>query len=302
MKPTCALETRWTQRLRQREQPSEAELRDHLLAVHRDRPGFTEACAGRCRDSNGRNSYQWLAEIVDPSRHRRVLDLACGSGLLTALCHEQCGDRIELVAVDMSPDELGLAQQRVSDASVQFHHAMAQDMPFLADASIDVVLCHWALTLMDPVLPVLGEVRRVLRAGGVFSAIIDGELSAAPGYEAVHHLIYGWVQRECPGYGLSDMGDARVRTTASVATLVRDSFDGARVEIEPAVVSLHAAPDVLAREAAGFFYASFALSPAAHAEMLAELVSFFAARASDGDGGFSMPINRLSVRKQSTNR
>ena len=76
------VDTRWTQRLRCSERPSELELREHLLAVHRRHAGFTESCARRCRDGSGRNSYEWLAEAIDPNRHQRVLDLACGSGVL----------------------------------------------------------------------------------------------------------------------------------------------------------------------------------------------------------------------------
>lgn len=292
-----SLDTLWTQRLRRSERPSGAELREHLLAVHRHHAGFTESCAGRCRDASGRNSYEWLAEVVDPGRHRRLLDLGCGSGALTALCHQRYGERIALTGVDMSTDELALARQRVPDEAVTLHCGMAQDLGFIDDASVDVVLCHWALTLMDPIEPVLREVRRVLRSNGVFAAIVDGERPAAPGYDELHRLIYGWVQREYPGYGAIDMGDDRVRTTADLAALVQESFAGARVEVEPAVVNLYAAPDVLAREAAGFFYASFVLSAPARARMLHEVESFFAARGPDHRCRFAMPINRLMVRQ-----
>jgi ubiquinone/menaquinone biosynthesis C-methylase UbiE len=299
MNPFVSVDTRWTQRLRRSERPNEAELREHLLAVHQHHSGFTESCATRCRDASGRNSYQWLAEVVDPRRHRRVLDLGCGSGKLTALCHQRYGQQIRLTGVDMSTDELALARLRVPDEAATLHCAVAQDMGFIDDASIDVVLCHWALTLMDPVEPALDEVCRVLRPNGVFAAIIDGELPAAPGYHEVHHLIYGWVQQEYPDYGALDLGDARVRTTAALAALVQQSFAGAQVQIEPAVVSLQAAPAVLAQEAAGFFYASFVLSAPARAQMLRELESLFAAQGPDSESRFSMPINRLVVRRPS---
>ena len=299
MNRTISVDTRWTQRLRRGERPSELELRDHLLAVHQHHAGFAESCAERCRDAIGRNSYEWLAEVVDPSFHRRVLDLGCGSGRLTALCRERYGEGIKLTGVDMSAHELALARQRIPSGAVTLHCGMAQDMGFIDDASMDVVLCHWALTLMAPVEPALREVRRVLRSNGIFAAIIDGELPSAPGYEEVHHLIYGWVQREHPGYGATDLGDARVRSTASLAALVQESFAGAEVQIEPAVVTLHAAPAVLAREAAGFFYASFVLSAIARARMLRELETFFAARAADRQARFAMPINRLLVRQYS---
>jgi len=289
------VDTRWSQRLRSNEQPSRAELHDHLLTVHRHHAGFTESCAGSCRDAHGRNSYEWLLEVVDPCRHRQVLDLACGSGALTALCRQRFGQRVALTGVDMSTDELALARQRIPDPDVKLHHGMAQDMGFLSEGSIDVVLCHWALTLMDPIEPVLAEIRRVLRSGGIVAAIVDGEPSAASGYDELNDLVYGWVQREYPGYGRVDLGDSRVRSSAPLTALMEASFDGADVRIEPAVVSLHAPPEMLAREAAGFFYASFVLSPPARRQMLNEITALFAGQAIDGQCRFSMPINRLVV-------
>ena len=296
MQQVINFDTPWSRRLQQGERPSRAELREHLLEVHRQHPGFTEACAARCRDASGRNSYEWLAEVVDPAEHRTVLDLACGSGVLTALCHQRFAGRVALIGVDMSADELALARKRVPDPAVALHCGMAQEMRFIADHSIDVVICHWALTLMDPIEPVLAELRRVLRPNGILAAIIDGELSTASGYDELHHLIYGWVQREYPGYGEIDLGDQRVRTTAALTELVANSFPGADIRIEAAVVEQFGPPDALAREAAGFFYAAFLLSPPSRTRMLREIASLFARKGRDGLGRFSMPINRLVVR------
>ena len=292
------LDTAWTRAVARGLAPDGASLREHLLAVHGANAGFTEACASRCLDDRGRSSYAWLAESIDPRRHRDVLDLACGSGPLLALAHGRHGDRIRLTGVDMCDDELSLARARVAGAALTLHRGLAQDMAFLADASQDVVLCHWALTLMDPVAPVLQEVERVLRPGGRFDAIVDGDMESAPGYRAVHDLIYGWVQRAYPAYGRFDLGDARVRDTAALVALARQTFAGAEVRIEPSVLYLSDTPEALAREAAGFFYAAFVLSIDAHDAMLAELAELLRTRAGAGDRGpatFAMPINRLTV-------
>jgi SAM-dependent methyltransferase len=288
------LDTAWTRSLSRGEVPDGASLQAHLLAVHAANAGFTEACASRCRDAAGRSSYGWLADVLDPPRHRDILDLACGSGPLMELVHRRHGTRVRLTGVDMSDAELALARARVPDAELALHRGLAQDMAFLPDASQDAVLCHWALTLMDPVAPVLAEVRRVLRPGGTFAAIVDGEMDAAPGYRAVHDLIYGWVQRRYPAYGRVDLGDARIRDTRALAELARTTFDDAEVRIEPSVLHLSDRPAALAREAAGFFYAAFVLSPPAHAEMLAELARLFAGQG-DRQAAFAMPINRLVV-------
>ena len=288
--------TRWVERLRAGETPDAGDLRAHLLAVHRANAGFTEDCAGRCRDAAGRTSYDWLCEAVDPARHRHVLDLACGSGRLLALCAERFAPDVALTGVDMSAEELALARARLPGGAVDLREGMAQDMGFLPDGAVDAVLCHWALTLMDPVQGALEEVRRVLRPGGLFAAIVDGDMAAAEGYAAVHDLIYGHVQRDLARYGEVELGDPRVREGESLAALVAQAFGGAcTTRIETGVMRLTGSPDALAREASGFFYAAFVLTPRARAAMLAELSALFARRAAEGAPGFAMPITRLTV-------
>lgn len=292
------LRSAWTETLARGERPDAAALRAHLRAVHRDHAGFTETCARACRDAAGRTSYDWLAEAVPRTGAARVLDLACGSGPLLEILHQR-NLGLRLTGLDMCPEELALARARLPAAAAELMQAEAQDMARIADGTQDAVLCHWALTLMDPVTPVLHEVRRVLAPGGCFAALVDGPMEAAPGYTAVHDLIYGYVQAELPGYGTVDLGDPRIRGADSLSDLVRAAFPGATVTVETGVVTLEGTSWDVAEAAAGFFYAAFVLPPAARRAMLVELSDLLSAPA-PGTGGppqgrFAMPINRLVV-------
>lgn len=285
--------TRWAQSVRSGVRPPPDALREHLLAVHAANTGFTERLAAHAHDGKGRTTYAWLADLIDPSRHRRMVDLACGSGHLTALCHARFGENLTIDAIDMSADELELARRRVPDGAARFHQGLAQDLSFAPTGSIDVVLCHWALTLMDPVEPVLTEVKRVLAPGGVFGAIVDGDPSTAPIYGATDSLIFRHVQQALPHYGTIDLGDPRVRTRAALEDLVRTIFTDASLLIEPNVVHMRGAPGPLAAEAAGFYYAAFMLSDEETETLQADLARLLA----NGDGAkFDMPVNRLVVR------
>lgn len=292
------LRSAWIDSLERGQNPDAAALRDHLRAVHRDHAGFTETCARACRDAAGRTSYDWLAEVVPAEAGGHVLDLACGSGPLLGILHAR-GAGLRLTGVDMCPEELTLARDRLPHGGATLLQAEAQDMAALPDGSVDAVLCHWALTLMDPVTPVLHEVRRVLAPTGRFAALVDGPMEAAPGYAGVHDLIYGHVQAELPGYGEVDLGDPRVRGTDSLSDLVRAAFPEARVTVETGVVTMDGPAAEVAEAAAGFFYAAFILSPARRVRMLAELAILLAVPGSAGDGSlqgrFAMPINRLVV-------
>ncbi len=54
----------WTDSLANNQLPGDKALLAHLRTVHQNNAGFTEKCASSCRDKAGRNSYEWLAEIV----------------------------------------------------------------------------------------------------------------------------------------------------------------------------------------------------------------------------------------------
>ena len=290
-----SVRTDWTSSVARGAEPDEVALRDHLRAVHQEYAGFTENCATNCRDEAGRTSYEWLAEAVDRDRHQILLDIACGSGPLLQLCHETMPADLRLIGIDMSPDELTLARERLPESRATLVQGEAQRLDCLPDNSVDVALCHWALTLMDPVTEVLTELERVIAPGGRFAALVDGPMDAAPRYHAVHDLIYGYVQAEMPDYGAIELGDPRVRTGESLITLIERVLPGVTARIETNVVRMSAPSTTLAKEASGFFYAAFVLSATAREQMLSDLARLLDDMAAGQTPTFEMPVNRLIV-------
>lgn len=288
----------WTDSLVRNLHPDGNALVDHLRTVHQEHTGFTEACASSCRDEAGRNSYEWLAELVPDNESLRVLDLACGSGPLLKILFDR-NKNLNLKGIDMCPEELALAKTRLINTGVNLIESKAQNLTAINDNSIDIVLCHWALTLMDPIAPVLDEVRRVLTSEGRFAALVDGPMNAASGYTEVHDLIYSYVQEEIPSYGKIDLGDSRIRGSESLSNLVRKSFPEANVTIETKVVFMEGSVTQVAEIAAGFFYAAFVLKPEKRKLMITSLSNLLAISKESTDaerqGRFSMPISRLLV-------
>ena len=288
----------WTESLARNLHPDSNALVDHLKTVHQEYTGFTEMCASSCRDKNGRNSYEWLAELVPNDESLRVLDLACGSGPLLKILFDR-NKNLNLKGIDMCPEELALAKTRLVNSGTSLFESKAQNLSVIYDNSIDIVLCHWALTLMDPIAPVLDEVKRVLTSQGRFAALVDGPMNAAPGYKEVHDLIYSYVQEEIPNYGEIDLGDPRVRGSESLNSLVHKAFPKSNITIETNVVSMEGPVTQIAEIAAGFFYAAFVLKPEKKKLMIKSLSNLLAIFKESTDaerqGRFSMPISRLLV-------
>ena len=296
----AVLNSTWTESLANNQRPDGKALLAHLRTVHKNNAGFTEKCPSTCRDKAGRNSYEWLAEIVPRTDGIRVLDLACGSGKLLKILYDR-NKNLKLKGVDMCPEELALAKARLPEGVVDLFELKAQNLTAIDDNSIDVVLCHWALTLMKPITPVLNEVSRVLSSGGRFAALVDGPMNAAPKYSDVHNLIYQFVQAKLPKYGEIDLGDQRIRSTDRSKNLLHEAFPDAKVNIETSVVFMEGPVTEVAETAAGFFYASFILPPENRRIMLSELSNLLEIPKQSEDlgrqGRFSMPINRIVIRK-----
>ncbi|MCO0638069.1 class I SAM-dependent methyltransferase, partial [Lutimaribacter sp. EGI FJ00014] len=104
----------------------------------------------------------------------RVLDVACGTGVVTRLAAECVGATGAVAGLDVNPGMLAVARSRTPpDISIDWHEASAESMP-LPDAAFDVVLCQMGLQFIPDKLAALREMRRVLDTGGRAFVTVPG--------------------------------------------------------------------------------------------------------------------------------
>lgn len=119
--------------------------------------------------ADGRDPTEVAAAEVRASGPSSVLEVGCGTGAFAErLTRDLPGT--SYVAVDQSQRLAELTAARGVDARV----ADVQDLPF-ADASFDVVAALWMLYHVPDLDRGLAEARRVLRPGGRFVAVTNGE-------------------------------------------------------------------------------------------------------------------------------
>ncbi len=96
-----------------------------------------------------------------------ILEVGCGTGVMAEQIDALPG--VTLVAIDYSPRFVELTAARGVDA----RQADICYLPF-DDASFDVVFAGWMLYHVRDLERALNEVRRVLRPGGTFVAVTNG--------------------------------------------------------------------------------------------------------------------------------
>jgi SAM-dependent methyltransferase len=110
-----------------------------------------------------------ITTLMQPERHRLVLDLACGPGNFTRSI-ANCGDDIKVVGFDLSRQMLERAVKLTEEqnlSNVCYMRGSALDLPFDPE-SFDAVICCAALHLFTDYDQALVEISRVLRVGGEF--------------------------------------------------------------------------------------------------------------------------------------
>lgn len=96
----------------------------------------------------------------------RVLDVACGTGVVARLALQQVGATGTVAGLDVNPGMLAVARSATPPGiPIEWHESSAEAMP-LPDASFDVVLCQMGLQFVPDKHAALREMWRVLVRGG----------------------------------------------------------------------------------------------------------------------------------------
>lgn len=104
---------------------------------------------------------------------QRVLDAACGTGVVARAASALVGENGRVTGVDINPDMLATARRVADEAgtAIEFMQADISDLPF-GDGVFDVALCEEALQFTTDPTAVLRELVRVTAPGGRMAASV----------------------------------------------------------------------------------------------------------------------------------
>ncbi|MDZ4662015.1 MAG: class I SAM-dependent methyltransferase [Pseudomonadota bacterium] len=227
------------------ETPSDDEWSNHLISVHRLVPSMTPNAFAGFQTRAGLNSYEVLADTIGKlaDQELRVLDLGCGDGHLIGYFLPQLASGSQVLGIDISDAELEIARASYREPLVSFINAKAQSLP-VEDASQDVILCHMAFVLMRPIESVVKEISRVLKPGGVFSAVTGNPRSRQVFWGEVQGFIFEFIDSRFPKVREANWSDGRVNTEDGLKTLFSKQLEfSQKIEREDIELQIEGSPE-----------------------------------------------------------
>ena len=129
-----------------------------------------------------------LASRLPTGEGLRVLEIACGTGILTGRLRESLDASATLVATDLNEPMLTYAQDAIPAPGIIWQQADAQSLGF-EDGSFDVVVCQFGFMFPPDKVRAFRETRRVLASDGLLLTNIWQSLEANPLAGAIHATV-----------------------------------------------------------------------------------------------------------------
>lgn len=156
-----------------------------------------------------------LVAAADLMAGERVLDVACGSGIVAQLAAAEVGPGGTVVGVDLNPGMLQLARRQAQPpgAAIEFIEGNAESLP-VPGSSFDAVFCQQGLQFVEDRAAAVRELRRVLTPRGrAVCAIWRGleHHQAVQDLDSVlaRHLSPGAVEGSDAPFWLGDVDEVR---------------------------------------------------------------------------------------------
>jgi ubiquinone/menaquinone biosynthesis C-methylase UbiE len=161
----------------------------------------------------GFHSEPFAADLVrrlSVGEDARLLELACGTGILTRRLRAAIPSRAQIVATDLNKAMLDFARANLFGADVHWRTADAQSLPFKGGV-FDAVVCQFGVMFLPDKAAGFREARRVLRPGGTFLANVWCSLDDNPAAGAAHRALLSLFPEDPPRFLETPFGfhDAR---------------------------------------------------------------------------------------------
>ena len=128
-----------------------------------------------------------------------VLEVAAGTGAVTAELARQLPHGSTITATDLNQAMLDVAATKISDSRVRMRSCDALSLPF-ADGSFDAAVCQFGAMFFPDKLTAYREARRVLRDGGRYYLSVWDAIDSSPFFAVVTEAVAAAFPSDPPGF------------------------------------------------------------------------------------------------------
>ena len=161
----------------------------------------------------------WAADLValgDPQSGESLLDVACGTGVVTRLVVPHVGASGKVVGLDLNAGRLAVAESlsSVSGLTIEWREGDVSALPF-SDSMFDLVCCQQGFQFFPNRLAASCEMYRVLVSGGRLAMNVWRSIDHQPGALAMAKALGRHVSAEAAAFRHTPfaLGDAEAIET-----------------------------------------------------------------------------------------
>jgi ubiquinone/menaquinone biosynthesis C-methylase UbiE len=131
----------------------------------------------------------YLIERANPQPGERVLDIACGTGIVARNVAPHVGSQGIVIGLDVNPDMISIARTAAEQdhLAIEWYTSPAEQLPF-PNENFDLILCQFGLMFFTDRLAALEEMHRVLKTGGRVILSVWQGLDHHPFYQTLHEV------------------------------------------------------------------------------------------------------------------
>ena len=133
-----------------------------------------------------------VVELAHPSPGERVIDVACGTGIVARVAAARVGPGGSVAGVDLNPGMLNVARSVETttgdSAGIQWHEASADKLPF-PNSSFDIAYCQLGLQFFADRPAALREMHRILVPEGRLALMVWRGIGESPGFQALAEIL-----------------------------------------------------------------------------------------------------------------
>jgi ubiquinone/menaquinone biosynthesis C-methylase UbiE len=187
-----------------------------------------------------------LLTFAEPKPGERVLDVACGTGVVARHVAARVGNKGSVIGLDIDPAMLAVARQipPPTGAMITWREGDAHALPFEGN-SFDLILCQQGLQYFEEPLRALVEMRRVLVPTGRLAVSVLAGLEYNPFSQVFDQYMIKRLGVSVYGYAFAFGGEERMQALLTnagchgvevVQRTYNAAFTNARILVETALL------------------------------------------------------------------